>query len=208
MQVRRTEQTDRKWEMIAQHLDEDDENLLDIGCDAGVLAQRAAKTDRPTLGVDRYERYEGAREHAVEAARQTDGLAFMQMGLTPKNISSLPDFDVVLLFSVYHYWYREFGRPSADGMLANLRGANKIFFSSSSLGDRYVRKDTPNTPRPDFSDRDEESVVAFHEGVLTSALGSEYSVEYLGEVSYSIEEVAKVPPYDTEPRYVLLARCS
>jgi SAM-dependent methyltransferase len=205
MQVRRTEQTDRKWNCIVENLDSADRNLLDIGCDAGVLTRRAAETGRPALGVDRYERYEGAREHAFEAAERTDGLAFMQLGLTPENAGTLPLFDAVVCLSVYHYWHREFGRDGAETMLGAFAGANKVFFSASSLSERYVQGATPDVVEPAFESRDRESVVSYHEDVLRSALGESYSVELLDTVEYSIADVAQVPGYETEPRYVLLA---
>ena len=205
MQVRRIEQTETKRRLIEQHLGDEDENVLDIGCDAAVIARQLAETDRPVLGVDRYARYEGSHEYAEAAARKNKGLAVMRLAVTPENITRLPTFDVVLLFSVFHYWYREFGREAAGEMLSELSGVNKLFFSSSSLGYRYEQGDASDDHCPPFTDRDRESVVEFHEELLRSTLGEEYSIEYLDEINYSIADVAQVPSYDTEPRYVLLA---
>jgi 2-polyprenyl-3-methyl-5-hydroxy-6-metoxy-1,4-benzoquinol methylase len=54
-QIKRSLQTEKRWKLIASELSEDDDNLLDIGCDAGVLTSKAARTGRLAIGVDRHE---------------------------------------------------------------------------------------------------------------------------------------------------------
>ena len=114
-------------------------------------------------------------------------------------MGSLPNTDVVLIFSVYHYWYREFGKESAEKMLESLSGANKIFFSSTSFERRYDPQEYDNTQAevekiPSFTSRNKQGVVEYHRDLLQSVLEENYTVEYIGDV-----------PYDTETRYVLLA---
>ena len=60
-QVKRSEQTERRWEMIKTNISNEDQNLLDIGCDAGLLTAHAAEEGLLSIGVDRYETFEGGK---------------------------------------------------------------------------------------------------------------------------------------------------
>lgn len=198
-QVKRSEQTERRWEMIKTNISNEDQNLLDIGCDAGLLTAHAAEEGLLSIGVDRYETFEGAREYAHNLSKDKKNLGFINKGITPEGVDSLPNTDIVLMFSVYHYWYREFGKEAAEKMLGSLSGANKIFFSSTSLGRRYDPQEYDNTKveaekLPSFTSGNKQEVVEYHRDVLQSVLEENYTVEYIGDV-----------PYDTETRYVLLA---
>ena len=198
-QTRRSEQTQKKWELIAQNLSDSDASLLDIGCDAGHLTANAAERGILSIGVDRYEKFEGARERAHTLSKERTDLGFVNKGLTPGNMDSLPETDVVLLLSVYHYWYREFGREAAEEMLGSLSGSDKIFFSSTSLKRRYDPREFDEHSRkkpelPTFTDRDQKEVIQYHEDLLRSSLRGNYQIEYLGAI-----------PYSSETRYMLLA---
>ena len=69
-QVKRSEQTERRWEMIKTNISNENQNLLDIGCDAGLLTAHAAEEGLLSIGVDRYERFEGAREYAHNLSKE------------------------------------------------------------------------------------------------------------------------------------------
>lgn len=204
-QIKRSEQTEKRWKLIESELSEDDDNLLDIGCDAGVLTSKAARTGRLAIGIDRHEvahsqkKFPGAFEHALNLTRDMKNLGFVNMEITPDNVDSLPSTDVVLLLSVYHYWYREFGKATAERMLSTFKGANLIFFSSTSVKRRYdpsnYKAGTDEVEEiPDFVDRDKKSVNDYHKRVLSSTLGDDYSIRHLGDIHY-----------ESETRYLLLA---
>lgn len=185
--------------MIKQNISDEDHNLLDIGCDAGLLTANAAEKGLLSIGIDRYDTFEGAREYAHNLAKENRNLGFINMGITPENVDSLPNTDIVLILSVYHYWYREFGKESAEGMLSSLSGANKIFFSSSSLTWRYNPREFDKTTirsgeLPSFANGNKQEVVEYHKSVLQATLQGNYSVEYIGDVAYY-----------SETRYVFLA---
>ena len=59
-------------------------------------------------------RLRGAREYAHNLSKDKKNLGFINKGITPEGVDSLPNTDIVLMFSVYHYWYREFGKEAAE----------------------------------------------------------------------------------------------
>lgn len=130
-QSKRAEQTKKRWKLIESELSEYDDNLLDVGCDAGVLTSKAARTGLLAIGIDRHEvshsqkKFPGAFERALDLTQDTKNLGFVNMEVTPDNVDSLPSTDVVLLLSVYHYWYREFGKAAAERMLSAFKGQIK-----------------------------------------------------------------------------------
>jgi len=181
-QKSRKQATEKRWELIEEHLSEDDRSLLDIGCNAGMFTKRAAKKGIFSVGVDRFpEKYSSTKKFAGKEFIEGENIGFLQLSIDPKNIELLPRYDVVLLLAVYHHWYREFGKENAEEMLKYFRGAEKIFFEPPSRSSMYVRDNEKNTPEPSFEDEDRESIKRYHEELFKSVLGEEYSVKVIGK---------------------------
>lgn len=122
--------------MIAAELSGDDRSLLDVGCNAGLLAARAAESGLIAVGID-------ANRDAVRSARRTFAerprLAFMVHRLEAGDLARLPRFDVVLLLSVYHQWVAEHGNGTAERMLADVAAATRrlLLFETAGVARKY-----------------------------------------------------------------------
>lgn len=173
-QSKRAGGTEERWGLINAHLDGDDGTLLDIGCNLGVLTRNAATTGRTALGVDVMEK---AIAQARNRNRDVQGLAFMQMELTPETVQRLPTFDVVMCLSVHHYWVAAYGQETAWSMVRELisRSRRKFFFEPASIRKKYGQF------APDFVDLDRDSLKTHHLSALRDAAGAERQVEFLGE---------------------------
>lgn len=135
-QHRRLAGTEQRWTMIRDALGDHDRNVLDIGCNAGLLTARAADIGLLALGVD-------TNAGAVAAARaefaERPDLAFMQHTLDRDGIGRLPRFDVVLLLSVYHQWVEADGNDTAEAMLADVvsLARRRVMFETASVARKY-----------------------------------------------------------------------
>lgn len=131
--------TAKRWQLIKKELDEWDESIVDIGCNAGKLTVNTAQNGLFSLGVDTPE--SEAIMDAIEKSKQIENVAFMRAQVSPDNINHFTNFDVVFLLSVYHHWWRQFGEESAEAMLQSFHGVNKIFFEPPSKQSKYTAYD-------------------------------------------------------------------
>lgn len=180
-QIGKYKNTQKRWKLINANLSEKNQFLLDIGCNAGILTELAANQGLVSLGVDRYQdRYSNAIQASIERFEGGNNIGFINSSITPDNIETFPTYDVVLLMSVYHHWYKEFGKERAEGMLRALRGANRIFFEPASQLSLYQSNNDQNTPIPPINQDDDTSIVDYNIELLESTLGDEYSINCIG----------------------------
>lgn len=157
--------------MILNELDYDDRSLVDIGCNAGVLTRQAARHGLFSVGID------GNREAISFARKKTEAeerLSFMLWKMTPDDLGKIPEFDVVLLLSVYHQWVALYGNDEAGLMLRNVSGKcrRKLFFEPASIQRKY------GVYKQNFVDGDERSVVEFNVQMISDVTG--LKVRFLG----------------------------
>lgn len=170
-QHRRSEGNEQRWRMISQELDGSEVNLLDVGCNAGVLTRNAAQEGLISIGIDADSR---AIDVAQASSRGESRIAYMLWRMQPEDLARLPQFDIILLLSVYHQWVASYGNQVALEMLATLRGKarHKLFFEPASLKSKYG--DHP----PSIVDNDEQSIA--HHNLEVLASDSRFRVRVLG----------------------------
>lgn len=174
--VRKRTDSPARWEMIAARLDAEDGSALDIGCASGYFAAQLADEGMVSIGIEpRRERIRNAHE----CWGDTEGLGFLMYFVDPETIHRLPQFDVVLLLTVYHHWCDSFGHEAAEEMLRELaRTSRKIFFEPP---------DDTNTRFASMSDRpfgEDETVVEYYTSLLESIFDGGVDIHYLGEAEY------------------------
>src|SRR5690606_5534780 len=96
-------------------------NLLDIGCNAGVITNLFSEKGIFSVGVDVLPR---------RIDYETDQIPVIgYFKVNNENVSSLPNFDMILLLSVHHQWVKQLGDDGAQRLIAEIiMKANKYFF--------------------------------------------------------------------------------
>ena len=113
----RTRSTYDRWDAIEKNIGEIVRgSALDIGSNVGFFTLKYAHEGFFTIGV---ERYSGSGDFAnfIRHQTKTENVAFSHMEITPKNINTLPEVDLINLLSVWHHWVQEFGLQSGNQML-------------------------------------------------------------------------------------------
>lgn len=177
--------TNQRYELINSRLDECDNSMLDVGCAEGILLSKFADDGLFCIGL---EQNDSAVKHAQKEYRYTDDLGVIRSMVTPERIEKLPEFDVVLLLTVYQHListkYSEggFGVDGAEDILKSLASkSDKIFFEiwedSHDISKMFDMSrfpfDTDNMPPKEF-----------WENYFKFVLGDEISVDYIGETEY------------------------
>lgn len=176
-QLGRVQGTEARWDLIEKWLSTDNQTLIDIGCNIGELTARSAQKGLFSIGLE-------TNPESVRRAREThnvDGVSFANYTLSPDNIHKLPQVDVALVLSVYHYWYREHGPDEAERMLEALgeKVTDKIFFEPASRRERYKRSSDINITPPPIENLDEESILDYNMDLLERTLGDEFQCEFV-----------------------------
>ena len=173
-QVERAEGTDKRWEMIHTNIRSGDRNLLDLGCNLGVLARRAADAGLLTLGVDVDA---SLIRKAKSRHRNVHNLSFMCLELDPETIKGLPEFDIILCLSVHHYWARNYGLEKSWEMMSTLlaKARSRLFFEPASLRKKYWDN------APTIIDLDRQSIIKYNMARLTALANNGEAVHHLGE---------------------------
>jgi SAM-dependent methyltransferase len=173
-QAKRVEGTDKRWEMVVTNLTSSDRNLLDLGCNLGLLTRRAADTGLLALGVDVDT---GLIRKARSHHSNISNLSFMCLDINPDTIQGLPKFDVILCLSVHHYWARHYGLERSWEMIATLltKTRHKLFFEPASIRRKY------RDNAPEIVDLDRNSIIDYNTRCLTEAATTHQTIRYLGE---------------------------
>jgi SAM-dependent methyltransferase len=168
-QLSRKDGVEARWEMISEHIDETTA-VLDIGCSTGLMTAKCADAGAFAIGVDHHqETIRLTRNHH----EQRDNLHFINSDIDDGIIQRLPKFDVILLFSVWHYWHRRQGEESAKATLELLgKKTDTLFFENVGHPKRLG-------PEAAFEPFDETSAVNYNMKLLTDVFDDQ-SVEYLG----------------------------
>lgn len=171
-QTDRRVDTEQRESIIRAHLDDEDVNLLDVGCAEGALTERFATGGRFCLGID-------ISDVRLARARKREALdnnvRFLRHETTPDNVGTLPAFDVVLLLAVYQHWGSQFGFERAEDMLRVLaERTGKLFFELPP------GKQTSEV----FEPRAGESDVAYYRRYLEEVFDGQVGVEHVGTADY------------------------
>lgn len=171
-QKRRLAGVEKRWELLEPLLNENS-SVLDVGCNAGMLTAIVGETNRFAVGIEQ-------NSATVTDAGEYHGTA-RQFGLingtiTRETVQTLPTFDYVFLFSVYHQLYRDLGRESAESILRALgeKASNALFFEPASQKSRYGDQNLP------FEDFNRSSILNYNTDLLESVFDEGCEVEYVG----------------------------
>jgi SAM-dependent methyltransferase len=177
-QEQRSAAFEERWAMIESRVSSDDRSFLDIGCNIGDFAARAAARGMFAIGIDAMEEVVA---HARRRHRGAPNLAFAWSPFGPREAKLLPATDVCLCLSVHHYWSRALGEPVAWGMIGELVGkSRKFFFEPASSHERYG-KHLPNFKESDAASIDDyvyRNFARFAPGSNVERLGSTSSIRH------------------------------
>jgi len=115
-----------RWQIIDRIISSGDmHNLLDLGCAEGYFIREAASQRKCiALGVDAdIRRVTVAR--SIASYEGIIGAAFLLAYITPEFVQQLPEFDVVLFFSVLHHVICERGLDEARALMNAIRSRTR-----------------------------------------------------------------------------------
>jgi len=156
---------EQRWQRIADVLPAESRNLLDIGCNLGDFTARAAEAGYWSLGI---ERHDYLVRKARRIHRHVPHCAFMISELGVADCEKIAPFDITLVLSVYHNWYKALGKEEADRILHKLvaRTNHVLIFEGPSRTSRFGERDLP-----EFIDNDEASVTGYYEKLIEEVAG-------------------------------------
>jgi hypothetical protein len=110
--------TYERWDGIKKTIPKEAKSLKDIGCCVGFFCHSATEElNLFSLGIDSDARFIRIARHVASQFFSSKNETFLEMQITPHNISMLPVTDVTILFSIWHHWVFDFGLESATQML-------------------------------------------------------------------------------------------
>jgi len=101
--------------MFSALSDIDKPSVIDIGCHQGFFTFKFAEKGGICMGFDN-DRAELLVARARSSINKVNNVAFLEMYINPKNITSFPNADIVVFMSVFHHWVRYFGKDDAIEM--------------------------------------------------------------------------------------------
>ena len=127
------DRTQLKWALIERELPSEPGSLLDIGCSEGIFTRKAADAGYCAWGI---EGKAAAIDRATGASATAAGSeAFFANGLlTPRTAGNLPIYDVILLLSVLHQLFKNYGEVVATKMVADLLKSCRLRFIVEMAG--------------------------------------------------------------------------
>jgi len=137
--ARRAKGTIDRWESMKNVL-EPNSSVLDIGCDVGYFVFKAAEKGCLAWGMDDNLYSNLIANYAKHKIGLLNSQFFLQR-IDINNINLLPEFDYIILLSVFHHWSKEYGFEKAKGMLSILIRKSKkgLFFEmgQSEMSSEY-----------------------------------------------------------------------
>lgn len=151
-------------------------NVLDIGCNAGMITGAFADKGMFSVGID-------INPRILRNLEKRPVIGYYP--LNSETLDALPSFDVLLLLSVHHQWVLDKGDEYTQKVIARLIGRAKHYFfiEFASINEKYGY----NPPR--FDEGNEESLKQYYENWLeqcraffkTQFPSQDFSFEYIGK---------------------------
>jgi hypothetical protein len=155
-----TRECEDRWSMIRRTIvDFDAKNLLDLGCAEGFFVRKAGEMGVFSIGIDR----DYNRLGLIESARMIDKSeysGFVLSSIDPTLMQRLPQFDVVLCFSVMHHIIRQNSYEHGLEMLRLMRGVTRKAFLFD-MGQTNEVSTTWATQLPNMGDDPSKWVASF-----------------------------------------------
>jgi len=165
-----TRSTESKFELIKSNIDTNRlHNLLDIGCNEGLLTTMFSKLGIFCVGLD-------ISPHFVDRFKESGTPAFGVLPMTQERAERIPQFDAILLLSVHHQWVKSQGDEAARKLVATIASkANKYFvIEFAAIAKKYGYAKAP------FKDNDEASLAEYALGWLRG-LGVPGNIRQIGK---------------------------
>jgi SAM-dependent methyltransferase len=133
----RDEGVQARWAAIRSELPAEPVSILDIGCNIGFYVVESAKLGHFAAGLD-----SPTYAHAlttVKNALRLDNVMPVGLRLNPENVSSLPQFDCVIMLQVFHHLCAAYGTQSGMAMLREIYGKarREMFFETEPNYDNH-----------------------------------------------------------------------
>lgn len=162
--------------------------MLDVGSADSVLTSKLAERGLFCIGIEQREQHV---EFAQDNIRDKDNVGVVRSKLTPENIGKLPEFDVILLLTVYQHlianhtyerWGSGYGDKPAEKMLSTLAdNADVIIFEIWE--NPHEPSDLFDMKRFPFN-AESISPVEFWKSYFPYVLDDSINVEFLGRTDY------------------------
>lgn len=162
--------SDDKFDLVSSKIDRNQiNNVLDIGCNYGRITDKFSKMGKFCVGID------------VLPCFSTDmygnpSPAFGLFTLTNENVMLIPEFDLILLFSVHHQWIKEYGDEYTKKLVGEIIKKSRKYFiiEFAAVSEKYGYE------KPLFLDNNEQSVKRYAENWLNSIKPSG-KIQYIGK---------------------------
>lgn len=167
-----------KYDLIVRNIDTTRvNNVLDVGCNEGMIASAFATAGKFAIGVDCAPSFLSHVLNGLEEVYgKRRGAAFGVFPLSEECVGQFPSFDLILLLSVHHQMVKRNGDEYTRRVVATLidKASEYFVIEFAARGSKYGFQEAP------FVDNDEASVVAYGRAWLES-LGVAGRIEYVGK---------------------------
>lgn len=171
-QLIKSDGVEERWGLLEPHLEENT-SVLDVGCNAGLFTKRAAERNRFSIGIEKNAQ---TVSDAVDYHGESREFGLINKSITRESVASLPTFDYVFLFSVYHHLYRHEGATVAESILRQLaeKTSRTLFFEPASRTEWY------GDDNLGFEDGNVDSIIEYNTDMLHDVIDRDIRVEHLG----------------------------
>lgn len=117
-----------RWSKIAPHLEKKAAgSVLDIGCNLGYFSFMTSEKGYTALGIDLGSFYITAC-NAIRSATGAKKTFFLKANIDGDFLETMPHFDVVFNFSVFHHWVKAYGEEQSKAMMRRLADKCRMMF--------------------------------------------------------------------------------
>lgn len=110
-------ETFNRWQAIIKYIPKSAKTVKDIGCCVGFFCHSAVESGLYAVGIDNNERFLRIARYVQSKLGNGENEVFINISISPDNVSIVPRTDVTILLSIWHHWVFSFGLERATLML-------------------------------------------------------------------------------------------
>jgi hypothetical protein len=160
----------QKFEIIRKYLTQEDQTLLDIGCNFGYLVEKFAEKGINSAGYEAEKKYIDSKNKRI-----------INKILTPNNVRYIKKHDVILLLSVNQQFNQAWGKEIEEKMIKTIgEKCNKFFFQPASIKSKYKEP-------PKIIDNNKISIISYYQDKLKEIF-NDREISYIGETKLTTKK--------------------